>query len=99
MANLQVRDIDDKLYESIRSLAISEKRSISQEVVLILEKYLSAPLDFNKNPTEEFLDLAGSWEDDRSADEIVKEIRTSRRNSQRFGHTDELFDWYRYNYL
>ena len=92
MANLQVRDIDDKLYESIRNLAQTEKRSISQEVVLILEKYLSSPLDFSRNPTDEFLGLAGSWEDDRSADEIVKDIRTGRRNSQRFGHTDELFD-------
>ena len=92
MANLQVRDIDDNLYESIRSLAISEKRSISQEVVLILEKYLSSPLDFKRNPTEEFLGLAGSWKDDRCAGEIVKDIRNSRRNSQRFGNANELFD-------
>jgi len=34
MATLQVRDIDDRLYESIRNLAASEKRSISQEVIL-----------------------------------------------------------------
>ncbi len=92
MANLQVRDIDDKLYESIRSLAQIEKRSISQEVVLILEKYLSSPLDFNRNPTEEFLGLAGSWEDNRSADEIIQDIRNSRRNSKKFGNTHELFD-------
>lgn len=92
MANLQVRDIDDKLYEAIRGLAASEKRSISQEVVLILEKYLSRPSIFDKNPTDEFLGLAGSWKDERSADGIVQDIRKSRRNSKRFGSTNELFD-------
>ncbi len=92
MANLQVRDIDEKLYESIRNLAMNEKRSISQEVVLILEKYLSAPASFNKNPTEEFLGLAGSWEDKRSAVEIIQVIRINRKNSTRFRNKDELFN-------
>ena len=92
MANLQVKDIDDKLYESIRNLAASEKRSISQEVVLILEKYLSKPRVFDQCPTDEFLSLAGSWDDDRSADVIIQDIRDNRRNSNRFGNTDELFD-------
>ena len=92
MANLQVKDIDDRLYESIRVLATNEKRSISQEVVYILQKYLSKPKEFDENPTDEFLSLAGSWKDDRAADEIIKEIRSSRKNSDRFGRTDELFD-------
>ncbi len=92
MANLQVKDIDDRLYESIKVLAINEKRSISQEVVYILQKYLSKPKDFDKNPTDEFLNLAGSWKDDRDAEEIVNEIRSSRRNSRRFGSNNELFD-------
>ena len=92
MENLQVRDIDDRLYESIRLLAKSDKRSISQEVVHILERYLSRPESFGRNPTDEFLKLAGSWEDERSADEIISEIRESRRNSARFEKNNELFD-------
>jgi len=92
MANLQVRDIDDRLYQSIRNLATIEKRSISQEVVHILEKYLSMPTSFDLNPTEEFLKLAGSWEDTRSADDIVFEIRSYRRKSKRFVNKNELFD-------
>ncbi|NOQ22827.1 MAG: antitoxin [Candidatus Aegiribacteria sp.] len=92
MANLQVRDIDDRLYESIRVLARGERRSISQEVVHILEKFLSQPGSFDKNPTDEFLKLAGSWEDDRSAEEIISEIRENRRNSIRFEKKNELFD-------
>jgi hypothetical protein len=43
MAILQVRDIDDQLYASLKEIAKSENRSLSQEVVPILEKYLANP--------------------------------------------------------
>lgn len=92
MANLQVKDIDERLYASIRELATNEKRSISQEVVYILQKYLSKPKEFDSNPTDEFLQLAGSWKDDRSAEEIIDDIRSNRKNSGRFGRKNELFD-------
>lgn len=92
MANLQVRDIDEKLYASLRNLATNEKRSISQEVVYILQKYLSVPRTFNRNPTDDFLQLSGSWEDDRNAEEIISDIKSNRKNSPRFGNENELFD-------
>ena len=92
MANLQVRNIDENLYESIRVLASNEKRSISQEVVYILERYLAIPRSFTTCPTDEFLKLAGSWEDDRDAEEIVSDIRNSRRNSNRIEKLHEIFD-------
>ena len=92
MANMQVRDIDEKLYESLRVRASQERRSISQEVVHILEKYLSLPRAFDINPTDEFLKLSGSWEDDRSAEDIVKSIRSERTESTRFAQSNELFD-------
>ncbi len=41
MANLQVRDIDDKLYDSLKRRADLEHRSISQEVVMIIESHHS----------------------------------------------------------
>jgi len=92
MANLQVRDIDDKLYETLRSRATQEKRSISQEVIHILEKYLSLPTTFDRNPTDDLLKLSGSWDDDRTAEEIIGDIRQNRRNSRRFSRSHELFD-------
>jgi plasmid stability protein len=92
MANLQVRDIDDRLYEALRRMAAGKRRSISQEVIHILEKYLSSPERFETNPTEEFLKLAGSWVDDREAGEIARDIRQSRRSKRRFGADNELFD-------
>ena len=93
MPNLQVKDIDEKLYDSLKKLAANEKRSISQEVVIILQKYLSIPKAFDKNPTEQFLELAGSWKDEKSADEIVADIRKDRnRNMRKMDEIDELFN-------
>ena len=92
MAILQVRDIDDRLYASLKALAKSENRSLSQEIVSILEKYLSNPVAFKNNPTKEFLALSGAWHDDRTADEMVDEIKKSRKNSKRFEAENVLFD-------
>jgi plasmid stability protein len=92
LANLQVKDIDDRLYNSLKQRAAIEKRSVSQEVILIIEKYLAAPEQFQRSPTKEFLQLTGSWTDDRSAEEIILDIRQSRENSTRFEGENELLD-------
>jgi plasmid stability protein len=92
MAILQVRDIDDRLYASLKELAQSENRSLSQEVISILEKYLLNPALFKNNPTREFLSLSDSWDDDRTADEIIHDIKKKRRNSKRFGVEHVIFD-------
>lgn len=92
MATLQVRDIDDRLYESLRERAARQRRSISQEVILILERYLSTPTALDPNPTDEFLALAGSWGDDRDAATIVEDLRSSRRNSRRFVDQSDVLD-------
>ncbi|MEW6187059.1 MAG: antitoxin [Thermodesulfobacteriota bacterium] len=92
MAILQVRDIDDRLYSSLKNLAKSENRSLSQEVISILEKYLSNPVVFTNNPTREFLSLSGAWKDKRNAEDIVQDLKKNRRNSQRFEGKNGLFD-------
>ena len=92
MAILQVRDLDDRLYSTLKSIAKSENRSISQEVISILEKYLSNPHAFSGNPTREFISLSDSWDDNRNADEIIDSIRNSRKISKRFGSDNVIFD-------
>lgn len=87
MATLQVRSLDDRLYKSLGRRASRQNRSISQEVTFILKDYLSKPQNEGKNATDQFLELAGTWDDDRSAKEIVKEIRKSRKSSSRFKET------------
>lgn len=92
MAILQVREIDDNLYESLKRLARREHRSLSQEVIRILKAYISNPHRMNIDNTEEFLALCGSWDDKRSTEEIVKDIRQNRKNNRRFGGKNGLFD-------
>lgn len=91
MAILQVRDVDDRLYSSLKTLAKAENRSISQEVISILEKYLSNPTKYN-NSTKEFLSLSGAWDDDRTADEIITDIKSNRIKSRRFNTKNVIFD-------
>ena len=53
--------------------------------------FTSVPVK-TKNATEEFLKLAGSWEDSRSASEIIDDIYESRTSSTRFEALDGIFD-------
>lgn len=83
MATLQVKGMDDRLYQALGARATMENRSISQEVVAIIQKYLSSPLRDPQETGRAILELAGSWQDDRSAEKIARDIRRSRRYGQR----------------
>jgi plasmid stability protein len=84
MATLQVKGLDDNLYSALRSRAKRDNRSISQEVATIIEDFLAHPAKSSRDTTHAFLELAGSWEDDRPAQEIACEIRKNRRTGRRF---------------
>ena len=84
MAMLQVRDMDDRLYDKLKFAAKRDNRSISQQVVTILQDYFTLVPVKPKNATEEFLKLSGSWEDSRGTEEIIDDIKTSRVDSTRF---------------
>lgn len=85
MANLQVKGIDDGLYEQLKRLATAENRSVSQEIIFLVKAHLSLQktLRSTPSPAEVLLQLSGSWEDPRPAGEIITEIRNARRNSRR----------------
>lgn len=87
-----MRDIDDKLYESLRRRAEMEHRSISQEVVMIIQKHLQRDQLETELQTLEFLKLSNSWLDKREAKEIVKDLRSSRSKNKREKIIHELFD-------
>ncbi len=92
MAMLQVRDMDDRLYDRLRFVAKLDNRSISQQVITILQNYFTSVPIKTKNATEEFLKLAGTWEDSRSTEEIIDDIQSARVNSTRFEALDGIFD-------
>lgn len=92
MATLQVRDIDDRIYKELKERAKSKHRSLSQEVVHIIEEYLSRPAGDYKKQSELLLQLSGSWQGPETVNEIVASIRKSRKSSKRFGKANALFD-------
>ncbi|MBT4289445.1 MAG: hypothetical protein HOD92_19130 [Deltaproteobacteria bacterium] len=57
MPNLQIKGIDEDLYNQIKELARSESRSISQEVLYLIKRYLANRKSFEKHrtPAEEII--------------------------------------------
>lgn len=93
MAILQVRDVDDHLYNSLKLLAKRKRRSVSQEVIKIIEEYLSRPDSAKTEATEKFLNLEWFDDQDKSAEEIMTDIKKDRKKSNnRFRTTDNVFD-------
>jgi len=85
MANLQFKGIDDNLYRQIKALAASENRSVSQQVLFLVKNHLlkSHQLRNIKTPAQVLLELSGSWKDDRAPEQIVKELKNGRKDSQK----------------
>jgi hypothetical protein len=86
MSNLQIKGIDDGLYQELKQLAADESRSVSQQVLFLIRRSLAERRRSRKEntPAQVLLALAGSWEDNRSSEEIIQEIKSVRRSSNRF---------------
>jgi hypothetical protein len=85
MANLQIKGIDDKLYDTIKKLAASENRSVSQEVLFLVKEHVAKRKQTAavRTPAQVLLDLSGSWTDDRNADTILAGIKAARKGSRK----------------
>jgi plasmid stability protein len=85
VANLQIKGIDDGLYEELKGMAAREGRSMSQQVLFLVKEYLARKHHMArvKTPAETLLELSGSWSDDREAEEIIANIKDVRRNSRK----------------
>ena len=86
MANLQIKGINDDLHMQIAALASSENRSVSQQVLFLLKTYLANKHHFQKTktPAQLLLDLSGSWQDERSPDQIIRTLKEARKNSEKY---------------
>ena len=80
MANLQIKGIDEHLYAQIKKLASTENRSVSQQILYLAKRKTAHA---SRTPAEVLLELSGSWEDDRTPEEIIREIKRARRNSKK----------------
>ncbi|MBD3386204.1 Arc family DNA-binding protein [candidate division KSB1 bacterium] len=85
--NITIRNIPDQVVNKIRALAKRERRSLNNEILMILEKGLDEKLgrlfDFHSNLSKDlqvdiWKNLSLKWQDDRSSDEIIKDIYQHR---------------------
>jgi plasmid stability protein len=89
MATLQVKGMDDDLYRALAARATQEQRSISQQVTRIIQDHLAQRRGSAEETTTAFLELCGTWIDDRSAKEIAEDIRRERKSG---GRSIDVFD-------
>jgi len=87
--NLQIKSMDDQLYQALKLKAKSENRTLSRQVIMILKDYLFEPVNKAERQTDAFLKLSGSWQDNRSCEDIM-----DRRSSRRFDAIEDhhVFD-------
>jgi hypothetical protein len=85
MANLQIKGINDDLYKEIKNLAISQNRSVSQQILMLIRQYLSKQhqIERTKSPVQVLIDLSGSWDDERPAEKIIMDLKKNRKNSKK----------------
>jgi len=82
MANLQIKGMSDDFYAQIKALAGSENRSVSQQILFMTKEYLlkKQQVQAIKMPAQVLLELSGAWEDGRTAEEIIADLKRSRKN-------------------
>ncbi len=82
MASLQIKGIDDGLYNELKRIAAEEKRSVSQQTLFMVRDYISKrqKLRGTRKPGQVLLELSRSWKDDRKPEEIISEIKKARKN-------------------
>ncbi|MBN1525093.1 MAG: hypothetical protein JW904_11450 [Spirochaetales bacterium] len=85
MTNLTVRNIPDDIMKKIKALSEREKRSINNELLIILERGLETiipetrSVKINKDlQIALWKEICGKWEDERKTEEIIQDIYSHR---------------------
>jgi plasmid stability protein len=87
MANITIRNIPDSIFQKIKLMSEIDKRSLNNELLIVLEKGVRKMEDENKEygiPLNKDIqisiwkELSGEWEDKRDTEEIIKEIYETR---------------------
>lgn len=85
--DLTIRNIPDEVVNKIRTMSYVERRSLNSEILAVLERGLHERIGHLLNNTskitkelqvEIWRDLASRWEDDRSSEEIIRDIYEHR---------------------
>ena len=85
--NLTIRNIPDEVVKEVRTLSRIERRSLNSQMLVVLENGLISksryagrekPAVSKELQVDIWKGLAGRWEDDRSAREIIDDIYEHR---------------------
>ncbi len=85
--NITIRNIPDDVINKIRNISQIEKRSLNNEILILLEQgvqkethqHFSTNKNINKTAQINiWKGLAGKWQDERSTDEIINDIYQNR---------------------
>lgn len=85
--NITVRNIPEEIVRKIRALSQMEKRSLNNEILLLLERGVQVEVNHllktKKNISKEtqlniWKKLANEWDDERSTQEIISDIYENR---------------------
>jgi len=66
-----------------RRWPVRNSRSVSQQILFMTKEYLlkKQQVQAAKMPAQVLLELSGAWEDGRSAEEIVVDLKQARKNA------------------
>ena len=82
MATITVRSVPEELLESLKKLAEDQRRSLTQQVVFLLEQAVeranAREPEFAVRQAESWRRLAGRWRSDESAEEEIDRLFESR---------------------
>ena len=83
MPTLQVRDLPEHIYEQIVELAETDRRSITQETIILLEKALESEKQ-NKNNRKKLLDhIVEETQSENISDDIPDPVPLIREDRER----------------
>lgn len=85
--NITIRNIPDDVIDKIKTISKMEKRSLNNEILLVLERGVEDELknsfSIKRNISREsqieiWKKLSKQWKDDRTTEEIIEDIYESR---------------------
>lgn len=86
MASITIKNIPDELLERVRTQAAADKRSMTKEIIYLLEIALAGSPEANKSrlqreaamQVEAWTRLAGRWQSDLTRDEEIESLYAHR---------------------
>lgn len=73
---------EEEIVKDVRDLPISFQEKMAKVVHFLKREMIHPELD-EKHATKEFLSICGTWEDDRTPEEQIKDIYSSRKSTRR----------------